>query len=92
MALLKTLYDMLFKLVLQVIEMDVVPDFLLRMGIRWLLGKRYKDLVRAKWESSGLDDLITAADVRRRDTPAAAAGLCGRAQGHARCHSNTICQ
>lgn len=46
MATLKRLYDMLFKVVLQVIEMDVVPDFLLRMGIRYLLGQRYKNLVR----------------------------------------------
>lgn len=43
---MKSLYDMLFKLVLQVVELDVVPDFLLRMGIRWLLGQRYKNLVR----------------------------------------------
>lgn len=38
------LYNRLFKIILSIIELNVVPDFLIRRGIRSLLAKRLQEV------------------------------------------------
>lgn len=60
------LYDALMRFALRLVEMNVVPDFLLRRGIRFLLALRLRELkaptgeeqqrrllVRAHWRAAG---------------------------------------
>ena len=60
------LYDALMRFALRLVEMNVVPDFLLRRGIRFLLALRLRELkaptgeeqqrrllVRALWRAAG---------------------------------------
>lgn len=38
------MYDTFMRFVLKLVELNVVPDYLLRRGIRFLLGTRLKEL------------------------------------------------
>ena len=38
------MYDALMRFALRLVEMNVVPDFLLRKGIRFLLAQRLREL------------------------------------------------
>ena len=45
---LQVLYDFAFKLFMGIVELDVVPDFIIRAGIRFLLGVRLQTVSRDK--------------------------------------------
>lgn len=40
----RSAYDGLFKIFMQAVERDLVPDFLIRRGIRYLLSQRVEDV------------------------------------------------
>ena len=78
------LYDALVKMALLTVEMNVVPDFLLRRGIRYLLSLRLREL-KAPTGEEQQRRLLARAGSRRRTvarrcaalTRSSRAGVCG---------------
>lgn len=43
-SVFRSAYDGVFRLFMQAVERDLVPDFLIRRGIRYLLSQRVQDV------------------------------------------------
>ena len=65
------LYDQLMRFTLRLVEMNVVPDFLLRKGIRFLLGQRLRELKAPTGEEQQRRLVVRAQTPRARSAPAA---------------------
>ena len=63
------LYDQLMRFALRLVEMNMVPDFLLRKGIRFLLGQRLRELKAPTGEEQQRRLVVRAQSPRARSAP-----------------------